>query len=139
MAAADKLLPYGSLHPPLPVGEAGAAAPGEGNRYVERGPMTDLTEIANHPSGNRSTLLALARYLVRRGARVRITDQKTREQLGLELQALGDLPVELGLGGHGPADLDGADAVFVTPGAPRELPFLKMAAERGIPIGSEIE
>ena len=52
---------------------------------------------------------------------------------------LGDLPVKLSLGGHKPTDVDGADVVFVTPGAPREMEVLAIAQERGIPISSEIE
>ncbi len=85
------------------------------------------------------THVALARYLVGKGARVRISERKPREQLSRELELIADLPVELRLGGHQPEDVLDADVVFVSPGVPREIPVLGVACERGIPISSEIE
>ncbi len=85
------------------------------------------------------THVALARYLVRQGARVRISERKPREQLSRELELIADLPVDLRLGGHRPEDVLDADVVFVSPGVPREIPILQLARDRGIPISSEIE
>jgi len=85
------------------------------------------------------THVALAHFLVRHGAEVTISDAKPAAQLGEELRLLGELPVRLRLGGHQDEDLLGADVIFVTPGAPRELPGLLRAAERGIALSSEIE
>ncbi len=85
------------------------------------------------------THVSLARYLVRRGAAVTISDAKQEERLREEIALLGDLPVRLSLGGHRAEDVLDADVIFVTPGAPRELPVLVEAQKRGIPISSEIE
>lgn len=98
-------------------------------------------------AGKKATLLGLgartnvelARYLVRRGAAVTITDRKPAEALALEIGLLGDLPVRLVLGGHPEEVFFGADVVFVTPGAPRDLPVLVETRKRGIEISSEIE
>ena len=85
------------------------------------------------------THVALARYLVRRGAQVTISDRKPAVQLQREIELLGDLPVRLSLGANRVEDALGADIVFVTPGAPRDIPMVVAARERGIPIASEIE
>lgn len=85
------------------------------------------------------THVALARYLVRHGAEVTISDLKPAEQLQREIALLGDLGVRLALGGHRQEDILGADIVFVTPGAPRDLECLEAARQRGIPISSETE
>ncbi len=85
------------------------------------------------------THVALARYLVRQGARVRISERKPREQLSAELALVADLPVDLRLGGHREEDVVDADLIFVSPGVPRDLPILTIAREHGIPISSEIE
>ncbi len=85
------------------------------------------------------THVALARYLVRAGAAVTITDRKPADQLRLETALLDGLPVRLSLGGHRPEEALDADIIFVTPGASREQPILREAIARGIPLSSEIE
>lgn len=85
------------------------------------------------------TNVALARFLVRHGAEVTISDRKPAEQLGQEIALLGDLPVRLSLGANRVEDAISADVVFVTPGAPRDLPMVVAALEAGVPVSSEIE
>ncbi|MCL4535667.1 MAG: UDP-N-acetylmuramoyl-L-alanine--D-glutamate ligase, partial [Bacteroidetes bacterium] len=85
------------------------------------------------------THVALARYLVRAGANVTITDRKPAEQLQTEIALLDGLPVHLVLGGHRYADILDADIIFVTPGASREQKVLQAAQALGIPLSSEIE
>ncbi|MBI2953128.1 MAG: UDP-N-acetylmuramoyl-L-alanine--D-glutamate ligase [Chloroflexi bacterium] len=85
------------------------------------------------------THVSLARFLVGRGALVTISDVKPAEKLAEEIALLGDLPVRLSLGGHQEDDVLGADLVFVTPGASREIPVLVEARRRGILLSSEIE
>ena len=53
--------------------------------------------------------LALARFLVRQGATVVVNDAAPEAKLQAELTALGDLPVELILGGHPLSLLEGCD------------------------------
>ena len=85
------------------------------------------------------TNVALARFLVRRGAIVTLSDRKPAEQLQQEIALLAGLPVNLSLGGNRVEDTVTADVVFVTPGAPRDIPAVLAAIEAGVPISSEIE
>jgi UDP-N-acetylmuramoylalanine--D-glutamate ligase len=87
----------------------------------------------------RRTHVALARYLVKRGALVRISERKPADQLALELGLIQGLPIELQLGGHQDADVVDAEIVFVTPDAPRDLPILEVARRNGALITNEIE
>lgn len=104
-------------------------------------------DIGRNLKGKKATLIglgtrtnvSLARFLVGRGATVTISDRKPAEQLQQEIALLGDLPVTLSLGGNRVEDTLGADIVFVTPGAPRDIPAVVAAVEKGIPVSSEIE
>jgi UDP-N-acetylmuramoylalanine--D-glutamate ligase len=87
----------------------------------------------------RRTHVALAHFLVNQGAQVRVSEAKSAAELTLELNLIRDLPLDLRLGGHHVEDVADAEIVFVTPGAPRDLPVLLAARRRGIPISSEIE
>jgi UDP-N-acetylmuramoylalanine--D-glutamate ligase len=87
----------------------------------------------------RRTHVALTRYLVGKGAVVRISERKTAAELTEELALLAGYDLDLRLGGHDDSDVDDTDIVFVTPAAPRELPILQVARRRGIPISNEIE
>ena len=96
--------------------------------------------------GRRATLLglartnlALARFLARAGALVTITDLKSADLLEPELAQLAGLPIHYTLGRHEEDDFTRADVVFVTPGVPRTHELVALAAERGVPISSEIE
>lgn len=79
---------------------------------------------------------ALAAFLHEKGASVTLSDIKPREALNAHLDAVRDLPIRLVLGGHPEAILD-ADVVFVSPGVPLDIPILREARLRGIPLSSE--
>lgn len=79
----------------------------------------------------------LARFLAEHGADVTVTDAKPAEELGENLTALGNLAVNLALGGHPLGLLDGKDIVFVSPGVPLEIPLLEEARRRHVPLSSE--
>lgn len=87
----------------------------------------------------RRTHVNLARFLVRHGALVRVSESRPAEDLQVELDLVRGLPIEYTLGGHRDGDVADADLVYVTPGAPRDLPVLQAARRRGIPISNEIE
>jgi UDP-N-acetylmuramoylalanine--D-glutamate ligase len=82
------------------------------------------------------TGVAVTRYLLTTGARVRITDQRPAVELG-ELPA--DPHVELRCGAETVADLDGVTLVVPSPGVPVSAPLLREAVRRGIPVRAEIE
>lgn len=88
---------------------------------------------------SRRTNIALARFLIRHGARVLISERRPAEEMATELELVRDLPLDLRLGGHEADHVANAEIVFVTPGAPRDLPILRAARERGVPISNEVE
>jgi UDP-N-acetylmuramoylalanine--D-glutamate ligase len=78
--------------------------------------------------------LAATRALAERGEKVVVADDRDDERLRTILK-------DLGVEGHlraGPEVLDGADRVVTSPGVRPEHPVLRAAAERGLPIISEV-
>ena len=85
------------------------------------------------------TGVATVRFLVEKGARVKVSEMKAAGELGPVLEALRDLPVEWETGGHAlPFFLD-AELIVVSPGVPMNIPPLGQAREKGVPVISEIE
>jgi len=80
--------------------------------------------------------VAAAELLVRRGARVVLTE--TRESFDAAAR-LRDVGVELELGGHTSGTLAGADLIVVSPGVPLEQPVFDVTRERGIEVIGELE
>jgi UDP-N-acetylmuramoylalanine--D-glutamate ligase len=78
-----------------------------------------------------------ARWLVRRGAQVRVTDLREAGQLAESLEALADVEVQLALGGHSEEHFTRADLVVANPAVPPSSPFLAAAREAGVPVTSE--
>jgi len=106
-------------------------------------------EVAAHDfAGRRVTIVGLgkgrtaagiARFLVANGARVTIADPKTRDQLGEGIARLGATPVELVLGpSSDDAALADPDYVFVINGVRPRSATVQRAAQRGIPVLTEI-
>ena len=81
----------------------------------------------------------LARFLVREGARVRVTDRKPPEELADALTALADLDLALSLGGHPAEEVLAAELLFVSPGVPPAEPVLVEARRRGLALSSATE
>jgi UDP-N-acetylmuramoylalanine--D-glutamate ligase len=81
---------------------------------------------------------ALARFLAREGAKVTVSDTKGIADLAEEIGQLAGLPIQCVLRGH-PPDILNTDVVFVSPGVPREVPILRQAAAKGLPMSSETE
>jgi len=84
---------------------------------------------------------AAANLLVNLGAHVLVSDQKSEEQLS---EAVGRLAgahpeIEFHLGGHPDEIIENADFVVISPGIPSDIPILKKARERGIPVIGEVE
>jgi UDP-N-acetylmuramoylalanine--D-glutamate ligase len=82
---------------------------------------------------------AAVRFLNERGARVRVSDQRTDEQLAGTLIELDDLSdVEYALGGHEWSHFADADLVLVNPAVPPNHTKLEQIREAGIPQSSEM-
>ena len=84
--------------------------------------------------------VASAKFLVKQGARVMITDTKQRTELAEPLKELGELKVDFEFGGHTERSFMGAELVIVSPGVnTQNHSFIAMAKAKGTPITSEIE
>jgi UDP-N-acetylmuramoylalanine--D-glutamate ligase len=83
--------------------------------------------------------VAMARFLARAGARVTVSDLKTKAELADALAALADLPVRYALGGHPMSLLRGADLICVSGGVPLDIPLLVEARRKGIPLASDAQ
>ncbi len=81
---------------------------------------------------------ALCRFLLRRGARVLVSEKKTEEALRDRPAAWRARGVAFETGGHRLESFLGADLVVLSPGVP-PLIEADAAAARGIPVISEIE
>ncbi|MCX7778882.1 MAG: UDP-N-acetylmuramoyl-L-alanine--D-glutamate ligase [Patescibacteria group bacterium] len=79
-----------------------------------------------------------AKWLVKKGARVLVTDLKTKNQLKKSLNDLKGLSVKYILGRHREEDFKKADLIIKNPGVPKESKFLKIARKNKIPIETDI-
>ena len=82
--------------------------------------------------------LAMAQWLYRRGARVRVADTRAEPPFAAELKRSAPA-VQLVTGAFGHALLDGLDSVALSPGLALSEPVVIAAAARGIPVVGEIE
>jgi UDP-N-acetylmuramoylalanine--D-glutamate ligase len=94
--------------------------------------VTGVPELA----GKKVTVMGLglfgggagvARFLVRAGAKVTVTDLKPESELRESVESLRGLPVDLRLGGHDERDFRGADLVVAGPAVAETDPFLRLA------------
>jgi UDP-N-acetylmuramoylalanine--D-glutamate ligase len=88
--------------------------------------------------------IAAARFLLRHGARVILTDAKKREELEQAVTSLldtthytGELILELG--GHRDESFRSCDLIIVSPGIPLSHPVFELSRKSGIPILAEVE
>lgn len=86
--------------------------------------------------------MALARFLVKHGARVVISDLRDRAELRVEVEALQDIPkirhpVEWAFGGHPLSLLEGVELVSLSGGVPASIPLAIAARKRGIRLTND--
>ena len=80
---------------------------------------------------------ALARWLPTVGAEVVVTDSRSAKELGLRRR---DYPgLRFYMGGHPDEVLIGARCICVSGGVPLDLPILREARERGIPLSNDAQ
>ena len=82
---------------------------------------------------------ALARFLVREGAEVIVSDLKDEAALTEPMMALEGLPIRYVLGGHPLSLLDGADLLCLSGGVPIDAPIVVEARRRGIPLSNDAQ
>jgi len=82
---------------------------------------------------------AVAKFLKHRGAVVTVTDHIKEEKLGSIVASLRAEGIQLELGIHQSTTFEGADLVVLSPGVSHNIPPVKAAKERGVPVWGEIE
>jgi UDP-N-acetylmuramoylalanine--D-glutamate ligase len=80
--------------------------------------------------------IAAAELLLRRGARVLMTERREDFEQASALRHAG---IEVELGGHSAATFDAADLVVTSPGVPPDEPGLVSARTRGVEVIGEVE
>ncbi len=83
--------------------------------------------------------MALARFLVRAGAQVVVSDLRSEKALAEERAALAGLDIQFVLGGHPRRLLDGADLLCLSGGVPLDAPIVVEAQRRGIPLSNDAQ
>jgi UDP-N-acetylmuramoylalanine--D-glutamate ligase len=83
--------------------------------------------------------LALARWMVRHGARVTLSDKRTESELAASRELLSGLPIEWALGGHPVALLDNTDVLCLSGGVPLTLPIVAEAVKRGLSLTNDTQ
>ncbi|MDP3764371.1 MAG: UDP-N-acetylmuramoyl-L-alanine--D-glutamate ligase [bacterium] len=83
--------------------------------------------------------IATTKWLVKHGAKVTVTDLKSRADLAGSIKALGPAikKVKLVLGKHNESDFKNNQIIVVNPAVPKESPFLKIAREAGVTLENE--
>jgi len=82
---------------------------------------------------------ALARFLVRAGAEVTVSDLQGEAALADRLADLADLPIHYVLGEHPLSLLDKADLLCLSGGVPMDVPIVVEAQRRGISLSNDAQ
>mgnify|MGYP001559157509 CR=1 FL=1 len=80
--------------------------------------------------------VATTKWLLGQGAKVTVTDLKTRKELAPSIKALGSVAqkIRFVLGAHNEEDFRTHEYVVVNPGVPKESPYLKIAKKAGAKV-----
>lgn len=83
--------------------------------------------------------IAMAKYFVREGAIVTITDKKSKEELGAVVDQIADLNCEWDFKGHSLKAVSNAELIAVSPGANHREKAFEPARQKGVPFIGELE
>ena len=84
--------------------------------------------------------ISAVRFLLSQGAKVTVTDLKTKDQLADQIKRLGKLTkkIKFVLGEHREIDFKSVDLIVRNPGVPKSSKYLKVAQDHNIPIETDI-
>jgi len=82
--------------------------------------------------------LGVTKWLAQQGAKVLVTDLKTRNQLIATIKKLTKYKIQYILGKHRSLDFENADMIIKNPGVPKESKYLAIARKKGIPIETDM-
>jgi UDP-N-acetylmuramoylalanine--D-glutamate ligase len=137
-----RLSPPGSREssrvPPAPRPTRPPARPAGGPAVNRPRGKEDLRGMRVTVVGLAATGIATANCLAAWGARVTISEQRSREEVAQSLLLLHPAVIAE-TGGHLPESFTGTDLVVPSPGVPKDHPGLLAAVGRGVPVLSEIE
>jgi len=82
--------------------------------------------------------ISAAKFFAARGAKVIVTDLKTKKELMLSLKLLKGLLIRFVLGKHNESDFVNADLVIKNPGVRQTSKYLQIAKKNNVPIETDI-
>lgn len=82
---------------------------------------------------------ALARFFAGQGWHVVVSDHQSEEALRTEMAELTDLEIDYVLGGHPLSLLTSCDLLCLSGGVPLDIPLVREAQRRGIPISNDAQ
>jgi len=82
--------------------------------------------------------VGVVKFLVKAGAKVLVTDLKTKKELKSSLKKIEGLPLKLILGKHYAKDFINTDMIIRNPGVPDDSPYLKIAKKNNVPIETDV-
>jgi UDP-N-acetylmuramoylalanine--D-glutamate ligase len=85
------------------------------------------------------TGIATARFLIKRGAGVTVTDMASEGELGDYPRQAREMGITMELGRHRVETFNGADLVIISPGVPHTIAPVLQAKENGIRVMGEME
>lgn len=85
------------------------------------------------------TGVSLSRFLCSHGAKVTITDHKSRAELSNALEQMDGLPVEYDLGGHTPKKFLEQELIILSPGVSPYLKIFEYARNHNVRVTGEFE
>ncbi len=77
-------------------------------------------------------------FFARQGAKITITDLKSKQELAPTLKKIAHIPCTLVLGKHRFEDFRDTDLVIKNPGVSRDSPYLKEARRHRVPIDTDV-
>ncbi len=107
----------------------------KGHPFMSAGPKSKVLVVGLGISG-----LWTARWLAKRGADVTVSEMKRSSDIDpVILSDLRELGVKLETGGHKKETFLNAEMIIVSPGVPHDMPLIRSAVERKIPVIGEME
>ncbi|MFA5051086.1 MAG: UDP-N-acetylmuramoyl-L-alanine--D-glutamate ligase [Patescibacteria group bacterium] len=82
--------------------------------------------------------LETVKWLLKQGAKITITDLRTKKELTSSLEKLKNFSIKYILGKHRPQDFKSADLIIKNPAVRNSSPFLKIAQKNKVPITTDI-
>ncbi len=89
--------------------------------------------------GLSTTGVSLARFLVKKGAKVTVSDHKSPAELTSALEKIDGLEIEYDLGGHTPKLMLEQNLIVLSPGVSADLKVFEYARKNGVHVTGDIE